>query len=310
MHPRPCSITLCGTYNDNMLKRVNVTWGGLITGGDWRRPWVIPNGLDPVLPLGALIATFLALCAKLIPKNAMSPPGPRRRAALSHHKAIRAKLSPTELPALDTALATPQQSSRDASTWGQKRPRTCLGRGAQQQLSMDQQQLQDAQHQLALDQQQLQGAQHQLAVDQQQLQGAQRQLAVDHQQLQGAQHQLAVDQQQLQGAQHQLAVDHQQLQDAQHQLAVDQQQLQGAQQQLAVDHQQLQGAQHQLTVDLEQLHLNQQQLQDAQHQVALDLEQLQGAQHQLGQALEQLQNGRTRLERSELPLRQHMDACM
>ncbi|KAJ9506515.1 hypothetical protein QJQ45_019619 [Haematococcus lacustris] len=44
-----------------------------------------------------------------------------------------------------------------ASTWGHKRPRTCLGRDAQQQLSMDQQQLHDAQHLLALDQQELQG---------------------------------------------------------------------------------------------------------------------------------------------------------
>ncbi|KAJ9531760.1 hypothetical protein QJQ45_021907 [Haematococcus lacustris] len=80
--------------------------------------------------------------------------------------------SPTELPALETALETPQQSSRDASTWGHKRLRTCLGRGAQQQLSMDQQQLQGAQHQLAQDQQQLQDAQHQLSLNQQELQGA------------------------------------------------------------------------------------------------------------------------------------------
>ncbi|KAJ9533212.1 hypothetical protein QJQ45_018320, partial [Haematococcus lacustris] len=276
------SITLCGTYNDKMWQRVDLAWGNLIIGGDWRHPVFIPDGLDPVPPLGALIATFLALCAKLIPKYAMSPPGPRRRALLERHKAIRAKLSPTELPALESGLATPQQSSRGASTWGHKRPRTCLGRGAQKQLSMDQQQLQDAQHQLALDQQQLQGAQHQLAVDQQQLQDAQHQLAVDK-------HQLGVDQQQLQGAQHQLAVDQQQLQDAQHQLAVDKQQVQGAQHQLGVDQQLLQGAQHRLAVDLEQL---------------------QGAQHQLGQALEQLQNGRTGLERSEILLRQHMDACM
>ncbi|KAJ9528415.1 hypothetical protein QJQ45_020298 [Haematococcus lacustris] len=75
-----------------MWQRVNVAWGDLITGADWRRPGFIPDGVDPVLPLGALIATFLARCAKLIPKNAMSPPGPRRRAALAHHKAIRAKL--------------------------------------------------------------------------------------------------------------------------------------------------------------------------------------------------------------------------
>ncbi|KAJ9509460.1 hypothetical protein QJQ45_001918 [Haematococcus lacustris] len=177
----------------------------------------------------------------------MGHPGPRRRALLERHKAIRAKLSPTELPALETALATPQQSSRGAITWGHKRPRTCLGRGAQQQLSMDQQQLQGAQHQLAEDQQQLQDAQHQLSLNQQELQGAQHQLAQDQQQLQDAQRQVALDQQQLQGAQHQLAV---------------------------------------------------------------DLEQLQGTQHQLAQALEQMQSGRTGLERSELLLRQHMDACM
>ncbi|KAJ9519241.1 hypothetical protein QJQ45_017901 [Haematococcus lacustris] len=81
-------------------------------------------------------------------------------------------VSPTELPALETALATPQQSSRGGSTWGHKRPRTCLGRGAQQQLSMDQQELKGAQHQLAQDQQELQGAQHQLNLNQQELQGA------------------------------------------------------------------------------------------------------------------------------------------
>ncbi|KAJ9510357.1 hypothetical protein QJQ45_015833, partial [Haematococcus lacustris] len=177
------SITLCGTYNDKMWQRVDLAWGNLIIGGDWRHPVFIPDGLDPVPPLGALIATFLALCAKLIPKYAMSPPGPRRRALLERHKAIRAKLSPTELPALETALATPQQSSRGASTWGHKRPRTCLGRGAQQQLSMDQQELQGAQHQLAQDQQQLQDAQRQLSLNQQELQGAQHQLAQDQQQL-------------------------------------------------------------------------------------------------------------------------------
>ncbi|KAJ9508933.1 hypothetical protein QJQ45_028256 [Haematococcus lacustris] len=44
--------------------------------------------------------------------------------------------------------------------WGHKRPRTCLGRGAQQQLTMDQQHLQGAQHQLAVDQQQLLAAEH------------------------------------------------------------------------------------------------------------------------------------------------------
>ncbi|KAJ9512837.1 hypothetical protein QJQ45_029181, partial [Haematococcus lacustris] len=233
------SIILCGTIYDKMWPRVNVAWSNLITGAAWRRSGFIPDGVDPVLLLGALIAGFFALCANFKQKIAMGHPGPRRRALLERHKAIRAKLSPTELPALETARATPQQSSRDASTWGQKRPRTCLGRGAQQQLSMDQQQLQDAQHQLAVDQQQLQGAQHQLAVDQQQLQNAQ--------------HQLAVDQQQLQNAQHQLAVDQQQLQNAQHQLAVDQQLLQGSQHQLAVDLEQLQGAQHQLGQALEQL---------------------------------------------------------
>ncbi|KAJ9513057.1 hypothetical protein QJQ45_029447 [Haematococcus lacustris] len=206
----------------------------------------------------------------------MGHPGPRRRALLERHKAIRAKLSPTELPALETALETPQQSSRDASTWGQKRPRTCLGRGALQQLSMDQQQLQ--------------GAQHQLALDQQQLQGAKRQLTLDQEQLQGAQHQLALDQQQLQGAKRQLTLDQEQLQGAQHQLALDQKQLQGAKRQLTLDQEQLQGAQHQL---------------------ALDLEQLQGAHKQLAQDLEQLQDGITGLERSEPLLRQqqqHMDA--
>ncbi|KAJ9507154.1 hypothetical protein QJQ45_004843 [Haematococcus lacustris] len=149
----------------------------------------IPHGLDPVLPLGALIVAVLALCPV---KFAMGRHGPRRRAALARENAIRAKLSPTELSALETALATPQQLSGDASTcWGHKRPRTCLGRSAQQQLSMDQQQLQGAQHQLAVDQQLLQDAQRQVALDQQQLQGAQHQLAVDLEQLQGTQHQLA-----------------------------------------------------------------------------------------------------------------------
>ncbi|GFH16270.1 hypothetical protein HaLaN_12656 [Haematococcus lacustris] len=61
-----------------MWKRVNVAWGDLITGADWRRLGFIPDGVDRVLSLGALIATFLARCEKLIPKNAMSPPGPRR----------------------------------------------------------------------------------------------------------------------------------------------------------------------------------------------------------------------------------------
>ncbi|KAJ9517715.1 hypothetical protein QJQ45_004016 [Haematococcus lacustris] len=82
----------------------------------------IPDGLDPVLPLGALIAAFLALCAKLIPKNAMSPPGPRRRAALARVHAIRAKL-----------VALDQQQLQ----------------GAQHQLAVDLEQLQGTQHQLA-----------------------------------------------------------------------------------------------------------------------------------------------------------------
>ncbi|KAJ9520518.1 hypothetical protein QJQ45_000264 [Haematococcus lacustris] len=223
---------------------------------------------------------------------------------LSSIMPLSAALSPTELPALETALETPQQSSRDASTWGQKRPRTCLGRGALQQLSMDQQQLQGAQHQLALDQQQLQGAKRQLTLDQEQLQGAQHQLALDQQQLQGAKRQLTLDQEQLQGAQHQLALDQQQLQGAKRQLTLDQEQLQGAQHQLALEQKQLQGAKRQLTLDQEQL-------QGAQHQLALDLEQLQGAHKQLAQDLEQLQDGITGLERSELLLRQqqqHMDA--
>ncbi|KAJ9506231.1 hypothetical protein QJQ45_014435 [Haematococcus lacustris] len=80
------------TASYKMWQRVNVAWGDLITGADWRRPGFIPDGVDPVLPLGALIATFLALCAKLIPKSVMSPPGPRRRAALARENAISAKL--------------------------------------------------------------------------------------------------------------------------------------------------------------------------------------------------------------------------
>ncbi|KAJ9528360.1 hypothetical protein QJQ45_020616 [Haematococcus lacustris] len=52
----------------------------------------IPDGVDPVLPLGALIAAFLALCANLKPKFAMGHPGPRRCAAMAHQKAIRAKV--------------------------------------------------------------------------------------------------------------------------------------------------------------------------------------------------------------------------
>ncbi|GFH32838.1 hypothetical protein HaLaN_32125, partial [Haematococcus lacustris] len=66
---------------------------------------------------------------------------------------------------LDEAISQqPSVSTGYVSTcWGHKRPRSCLGRVAQQQLSMDQQQLQGAQHQLAVDQQQLQVAQQQLA---------------------------------------------------------------------------------------------------------------------------------------------------
>ncbi|KAJ9533929.1 hypothetical protein QJQ45_027037 [Haematococcus lacustris] len=229
---------------------------------------------------GAAAASAASSTHKRRGEDGMEPSPSRQRASRNASQDVVTKemiddTSPTELPALETAIATPQQSSRDVSTWGHKRPRTCLGRGAQQQLSMDQQQLQGAQHQLAQDQQQLQDAQHQLSLNQQELQGAQHQLAVDQQLLQGAQHQLAVDQQQLQNAQHQLGLNQQQLQGAQHQLAVDQQLLQ-----------------------------------DARRQVALDQQQLQGAQHQLAQALEQMQNGRTGLERSEILLRQHMDACM
>ncbi|KAJ9522582.1 hypothetical protein QJQ45_019673 [Haematococcus lacustris] len=265
-----------------MWQRVDLAWGELITGAIGGVLEHNPDGLDPVPPLGAVIAAFLALCAKLKPKIVMGHPAPRRRAALAREHAIRAKLSPTELPALETALATPQHSSRDVSTWGHKRPRTCLGRGAQQQLSMDQQQLQGAQHQLAQDQQQLQDAQHQLSLNQQELQGAQHQLAVDQQLLHDAQRQVALDQQQLQGAQHQLAVDQQQLQDAQHQLSLNQQELQGAQHQLAVDQQLLHDAQRLVALD-------QQQLKGAQQQLALDQQQLKGAQQQQAHALEQLQ---------------------
>ncbi|KAJ9532510.1 hypothetical protein QJQ45_010585 [Haematococcus lacustris] len=242
------------------------------------------------------------------------PPGQVQQPGMAHPPGQ----SPTELSALDTALATPQQSSRGASTWGHKRPRTCLGQSAQHQLSMDQQELQGARLQLTVHQQQLQDAQHQLALDKQQLQGAQHQLSLDQQQLKGAQHQLSLDQQQLQGDQHQLSLDQEQLKGAQHQLALDQQQLLGAKRQLTLDQEQLQGAQHQLALDQQQLQgakrqlaLDQEQLQGAQHQLALDLEQLQGAHKQLAQDLEQLQDGMTGLERSELLLRQqqqHMDA--
>ncbi|KAJ9519498.1 hypothetical protein QJQ45_000682 [Haematococcus lacustris] len=65
----------------------------------------------------------------------------------------------------------------------------------------------------------------------------------------------------------------------------------------------LQRAQQQITLDQQQQH-------GAQQLLALDLQRLQSAQQQLAHALEQLQNGKTGLERSELLLRQHMDACM
>ncbi|KAJ9514840.1 hypothetical protein QJQ45_028617 [Haematococcus lacustris] len=86
------SITLCGTHNDKMWQRVNVAWADLITGAIGGVLEHNSDGLDSVLPLGALIAAFLALCAKLIPKSVMSPPGPRRRAALARENAISAKL--------------------------------------------------------------------------------------------------------------------------------------------------------------------------------------------------------------------------
>ncbi|KAJ9516199.1 hypothetical protein QJQ45_024625 [Haematococcus lacustris] len=75
-----------------MWPRVNVAWSDLITGADWRRSGFIPDGVDPVLLLGALIAGFFALCANFKQKIAMGHPGPRRRALLERHKAIRAKL--------------------------------------------------------------------------------------------------------------------------------------------------------------------------------------------------------------------------
>ncbi|KAJ9515552.1 hypothetical protein QJQ45_021634 [Haematococcus lacustris] len=161
----------------------------------WRETCLTLPPSKQSISLSAFIVAVPALCPV---KFAMGRHGPRRRAALAHHEAIRAKLSSTELPALETALATPQQSSRGAITWGHKRPRTCLGRGAQHQLSMDQQQLQGAQHQLAQDQQQLQDAQHQLSLNQQELQGAQHQLAVDYF---VAHHQLAMFRRQQQAVQ-------------------------------------------------------------------------------------------------------------
>ncbi|KAJ9531619.1 hypothetical protein QJQ45_021783, partial [Haematococcus lacustris] len=153
-----------------MWQRVNVAWADLITGAIGGVLEHNPHGLDPVPPLGAVIAAFLALYAKLKLKLRWAILDPD--AALPWHANMR------------------YVPSWGASTWGHKRLRTCLGRGAQQQLSMDQQQLQGAQHQLAVDQQQLQDSQHQLAVDQQQLQDSLHQLAVYQQQLQGAQHQL------------------------------------------------------------------------------------------------------------------------
>ncbi|KAJ9520520.1 hypothetical protein QJQ45_000274 [Haematococcus lacustris] len=75
-----------------MWQWVIVAWADLITGAIGGVLEHNPDGLDSVLPLGALIAAFLALCAKLIPKSVMSPPGPRRRAALARENAISAKL--------------------------------------------------------------------------------------------------------------------------------------------------------------------------------------------------------------------------
>ncbi|KAJ9531308.1 hypothetical protein QJQ45_006752 [Haematococcus lacustris] len=90
-----------------MWQRVNVAWGDLITGGDWRRPGFIPDWLDPVLPLGALIAAYFALCAKLKPEIAMGHPGPRRRALLARHEAVRAKLVVAVAVAVaETSIAT------------------------------------------------------------------------------------------------------------------------------------------------------------------------------------------------------------
>ncbi|KAJ9522211.1 hypothetical protein QJQ45_008035 [Haematococcus lacustris] len=75
-----------------MWQRVDLAWADLITGAIGGVLEHNPDGLDPVPPLGAFIAAFLALYANLKPKFAMGHPGPRRRAALAHQKAIRAKV--------------------------------------------------------------------------------------------------------------------------------------------------------------------------------------------------------------------------
>ncbi|KAL6760642.1 hypothetical protein V8C86DRAFT_1058005 [Haematococcus lacustris] len=75
-----------------MWQRVDLAWGALITGAIGGVLEHNPDGLDPVPPLGAVIAAFLALCAKLKPKIVMGHPGPRRRAALAREHAICAKL--------------------------------------------------------------------------------------------------------------------------------------------------------------------------------------------------------------------------
>ncbi|KAJ9520066.1 hypothetical protein QJQ45_030176 [Haematococcus lacustris] len=85
-----------------MWQRVNVAWGNLITVSDWRRPWVHPRRGGPCAALGR---PHRCISRTLRESQAEICDGP-------HHKAIRAKLSPTELPALETALETPQQSSR------------------------------------------------------------------------------------------------------------------------------------------------------------------------------------------------------
>ncbi|KAJ9511751.1 hypothetical protein QJQ45_022609, partial [Haematococcus lacustris] len=148
-----------------------------------------------------------------VPGRARHPMGiPSKRAKASRANGAQGQLQQQ----LREAAARQQQilmSAVAATCWGHKRPRSCLGRSAQQQLSMDQQELQGAQHQLGLDQQQLLGAEQQLALDQQQLHGAKRQLTMDQGQLQGAQHQLALDQQQLKRALQQLTLDQQQLKD-------------------------------------------------------------------------------------------------
>ncbi|KAL6751407.1 hypothetical protein V8C86DRAFT_3030134 [Haematococcus lacustris] len=102
---------------------------------------------------------------------------PSKRAKASRANGAQGQLQQQ----LREAAARQQQilmSAVAATCWGHKRPRSCLGRSAQQQLSMDQQELQGAQNQLGLDQQQLLGAEQQLALDQQQLHGAKRQLTM------------------------------------------------------------------------------------------------------------------------------------